>query len=224
MLYVRVQKAESNMVSSLICLLFILSNLNICKCTGEVDIVGRVLMPQQFTDLLGQIRVTLNGGLYTALTTVSGHFSFYDIPSGVYILDVSEPNFAFSQMKLKIDSGNLTKPVTAVEYKFPGAKRRPAEYPLVLVPHTRIGYFEKRQNVSIWKMIFANPTMLMVVFSVAVIVGFPMMLKNIDPEELKEMQKKSVMNNPDMQDPMKAMSKMFGIGGNSSNNNDDDDD
>jgi len=166
------------------------------------------------------IRLSLNGMQYHALTSIDGSFRFYDIPSGIYSLDVLDTRFLYSQLKLKVTAEDST--VTVVEYKYPGAKRNTAEYPIELKPHSRIGYFQKREGFSIWKMIMGNPTMIMMAFMMGMIFFVPQMMKNMDPEQLKEMQEQSMLNQAgvDPNDPMKALMGMFGSGG----KKDDDDD
>ena len=66
-------------------------------------------------------------------------------------------------------------------------------------------------------MIFGNPMALMMLFSIAVVVGMPMMMKNMDPEELKAMQERSALN--PSEDPAALMKKFMGM-----DNKDDEDD
>ena len=57
-----------------------------------------------------------------------------------------------------------------------------------------------------------NPTILMMVFMVAMIVFMPQMMKNMDPEQLEEMKKQSVLNQSgiDPSDPTKALRELWG--------------
>ena len=57
-----------------------------------------------------------------------------------------------------------------------------------------------------------NPTMLMMVFMVGAIVFLPQMMKNMDPEQLEEMKKQSMLNQGSMDpnDPTKALREMWG--------------
>ena len=70
------------------------------------------------------IMVTLNGGEYTSLSRIDGRFTFHDVPTGIYLLDVLSINQVFSQMKLKISAEEEI--IDVVEFKYPGAMRMQA--------------------------------------------------------------------------------------------------
>jgi hypothetical protein len=98
------------------------------------------------------------------------------LPLGVYLLDVQSPLYVFSQLKLKVSRENAT--VNLVEYKFPGAKRVPASYPIVLKAHSRVQYSQPKEGMSIGTFL-RNPMAYMVLFLVGIITLMPMLLKNI---------------------------------------------
>lgn len=185
---------------------------------------------------VGNMELTLNGGERTTMTTISGEFAFYEVPAGVYTLNVNDIEYTFSQLKIKVtfDDANssgdeivgqngggsteITAPkITVIEYKFPGAQKMAGSYPLVLTALVKNNYLPVKEGLNIFKMIFGNPMALMMIFSVAVVVGMPMMMKNIDPEELKAMQERSALN-PN-EDPATLMKKFMGM-----DNKDDEDD
>lgn len=83
---------------------------------GELDIPNG--------ESASNIRVTLNGGEYSALSRIDGKFTFHDVPSGIYLLDVLSIHQVFSQMKLKVAAES--NEVEVVEYKYPGAMRMQA--------------------------------------------------------------------------------------------------
>jgi hypothetical protein len=85
-------------------------------------------------------------------------------------------------MKIKVNAEE--KIVNVVEYKYPGAKKFPAEYPLHLYP---IHYYQERPPFSIIGLITGNPMIVMMVFSLGIMVIFPKLLQGIDPEEMKQM-------------------------------------
>ena len=66
--------------------------------------------------------------------------------------------------------------VKALEYKFPGAPKQPAPYPLELVPLVRMNYFEQRPKVSVLGMLMGNPMMLMMGVMVLGMTLFPKLL------------------------------------------------
>jgi hypothetical protein len=154
----------------------------------------------------------LNGDEFVTVSRIDGNFNFRDIPSGIYLLDVSSINSVFPQFKLKVSAENNT--VHAVEYKYPGSKRIPTTYPLVLTALVPIEYYQHRPPFSIFSL-FKNPMMLMMLFSGCAIYFLPNMLSGIDPEQMKELQGESGG------DPMAAMKKMMGM---TDTTNDEDDD
>lgn len=185
---------------------------------------------------VGNMEVTLNGGERTTMTTISGEFAFYEVPTGVYTLNVNDIEYTFSQLKIKVsfedgnasgdeaiggsvgDNTGITEPkITVIEYKYPGAQKLAGSYPLVLTALVKNNYLPVKEGLNIFKMIFGNPMALMMLFSIAVVVGMPMMMKNMDPEELKAMQERSALN--PSEDPAALMKKFMGM-----DNKDDEDD
>lgn len=83
---------------------------------GELDIPNG--------DSATNIMVTLNGGEYSVLSRMDGRFTFHDIPSGIYLLDVLSINQVFSQMKIKVKAEEES--IDVVEFKYPGAMRMQA--------------------------------------------------------------------------------------------------
>ena len=75
-------------------------------------------------ELASNIQVTLNGGEYTAISRIDGKFTFYDVPTGVYLLDVLSIHHVFSQMKIKVAAEEGV--INVVEFKYPGAMRMQA--------------------------------------------------------------------------------------------------
>jgi hypothetical protein len=64
--------------------------------------------------------------------------------AGIYLLDVLSPIYHFSQLKMKVDEQAGT--VAIVEYKYPGAAKQSAQYPIVLQAHGKPQYFEVRKR------------------------------------------------------------------------------
>lgn len=123
---------------------------------------------------------------------------------GIYLMDVHSVHDMFSQLKIKVNAE--TGVIRVAEYKYPGGKRLTPlpQHPIELTAIAPILYYEQTPPFSIVGMILGNPMMLMVVFSVAVVFGFPMLLSNLSEEELKEMQSSQV-------DPMQGFKSMLGV-------------
>ncbi|PFH54641.1 hypothetical protein AMATHDRAFT_190 [Amanita thiersii Skay4041] len=60
------------------------------------------------------------------------------------------------------------------------------QYPIVLAARQRHGYFLARESFSMFTM-FSNPMMLFMVFGVVMMLATPYLIKNMDPESLKEL-------------------------------------
>ena len=56
----------------------------------------------------------------------------------------------------------------------------------------KLTFFEKREGFN-WSGMLMNPMVLMMGFTLLIMVVFPKMMENMDPEQLKEMQKGGVM-------------------------------
>lgn len=154
----------------------------------------------------------MNGDEFVTVSRIDGSFTFREVPSGIYLLDVSSINSIFPQLKLKISSENST--IHAVEYKYPGSKRLPTTYPLVIIALIPVEYFHHKPPFSIFSL-FKNPMMLMMLVSGCAIFFLPNMLSGIDPEQMKELQGDAGG------DPMASFKKMMGM---ASTTNDDEDD
>jgi len=160
-------------------------------------------------------KVTLNGNEYISMTDINGAFTFYNIPSGIYLLDVQSLYQIYSQFKLKVNAENET--INVVEYKYPGAKRLPAIYPLVITALAPVTYFQQRPPFSIFSILWQNPMIAMMVVMFGMMMLFPKMLEGMDPEKMKEMQAEI----GDAGDPMKNMAKLFGISQDTKKDDDD---
>lgn len=130
---------------------------------------------------LSNIEIVLNGGEYTTLTTVNGEFIFLRVQPGVYSLDVNSVDYTFSSLKLKVSEDMLSSKlnISVIEYKFPGAKKLPAAYPIFLVALTKNFYIPVKEPFSLYKIVVGNPMMLMMLFSVVAVFALPAMMKNM---------------------------------------------
>jgi ER membrane protein complex subunit 7 len=123
------------------------------------------------------------------------------------VLDVYSETYHFPSMKLKVIAENST--VNVLEFKYPGAKKLHAQYPIVFRALTRIQYDLPPPVFSIVGMLMANPMILMMLFSAVMVIAMPILMKNMTPEELAEIQKSSFAAQGD---PMQKLSKLMGGG------------
>jgi hypothetical protein len=168
-----------------------------------LPVEGRIEVPNAGLPVANQ-EITLNGGEYSTLTRVDGSFTFYEIPSGIYLLDVGDIRATYPQMKIKVSAENGT--ITVNEYKYLGAQPVRASYPVVLTAIMPVRYFQTKPPISILGMITGNPMMVMMLFMGGMVMFMPKMMANMSPEELAELKKQSATSG----DPMKELSKLMG--------------
>jgi hypothetical protein len=99
--------------------------------------------------------------------------------------------------------------ITAVEYKYPGAPRLAASYPLTFSPHVKVSYFQKKEPISITKMVMGNPMMILMVVTFGIVVMFPKLL-GMDKDQMKELMEQQKQQGIES-DPTKAFQKLFGM-------------
>jgi hypothetical protein len=155
-------------------LFFITESINVVDITGTIIIHG--------AETLSNTVIALNGNQYTTLTARDGTFTFYDIPSGIYSLDVRNIYYVFSSLKIKVSFKNETSKIDVIEYKYPGAKKSASSYPIVLPALAKNSYFQLRQKFNIVSFIFGNPMVIMMIFSLGMVIVMPIMMKNMDTE------------------------------------------
>ena len=135
------------------------------------------------------------------------------------MLDVLSVDLVFSQYKLKVNAETST--VNVVEYKYQGATRAQAPYPLLLSPHTKLNYFQKKEGFNLYRAVAGNPMMILMVVMGAVVVLFPKLLAGMDKEELEKIMEEQKKAGMDAQDPMKMLQQM--MGGKKKDDSDDED-
>jgi len=69
--------------------------------------------------------------------------------------------------------------VSVVEYKYPGAMRSAAPYPIELVAVLPLTYFQAKPSLSILGMLLGNPMMLIFIVILGVMLMFPNALKEV---------------------------------------------
>ena len=186
--------------------LVILLTMPVMAQEKVAPVEGRVSIPDGKKGKgLASVVVMLNGGEYSTMTRSDGKFTFHDVETGIYLLEVNDIHLAFPQMKVKVDRS--TDSISVVEYKFPGASRTQATHPIELMALTKLKYFHDPPRFSIIGMIMGNPMILLMAFSAGILFLFPKMLANMDPEAMKEFEKAQ-----GEEDPMAAMKKMLGLG------------
>jgi hypothetical protein len=99
--------------------LIVSAGSSVLSVKSKLPIEGELEIPTG--ESASNIEVTLNGGEYRAFSRIDGKFTFHDIPSGIYLLDVLSIHQVFSQMKIKVVAEEEV--ISVVEFKYPGAMR-----------------------------------------------------------------------------------------------------
>jgi hypothetical protein len=99
--------------------LIVSAGSSVLSIKSKLPIEGELEIPTG--ESASNIEVTLNGGEYRAFSRIDGKFTFHDIPSGIYLLDVLSIRQVFSQMKIKVVAEEEV--ISVVEFKYPGAMR-----------------------------------------------------------------------------------------------------
>ncbi|KAG0223348.1 hypothetical protein BGW41_005611 [Actinomortierella wolfii] len=150
-------------------------------------IEGQLLTGGYGQDEIGYIhpltKLQLNRGRFTTTVFADGQFSFSDVPSGEYVLEVKSPQFTFAKVHLYVTTSGE---VHASRYSIGddwASTRDAMPYPLVLRPRKSPTQYlspESRKVVE-W---FSRPYILMASFCVFMMIIMPTLSANLDPETL----------------------------------------
>ncbi|KAF9324433.1 hypothetical protein BG006_000526 [Podila minutissima] len=159
-------------------------------------------------DLSIKTRVVLSGGEYSAMVTKEGRFMFPNVPEGSYLLEVQSPQYIYPTLKVIVTAKESRAAMVT-----PGAdwsnNDNQLQFPLSLTPRGAASFFIPREGFKV-SHLFANPMMLMMGFSVL------MLLSNMDPEAMEEMQGQEVPQMPNFEMPdIAATLAKFSTGGGS---------
>ena len=127
------------------------------------------------------VRVTLNGGAYSAHSRLDGSFALYDVPAGMYLVHVEDREAEYGDVVVDMRVEGKVKVHAADD------PARLLPYPLKMEPRKRLAYFEVVPPFAISSFFSSWSSIMMVVMLLMVIVC-PKILGSIDPETLKEMQ------------------------------------
>lgn len=87
------------------------------------------------------------------------------------------PLYHFSQLKLKVSAENAS--ISVVEYKYHGAPRVPAQYPIVLTAYARMQYEIPKPPFSLIGMIMGNPMIIMMLFTGLLAFAMPKVVRSL---------------------------------------------
>eukprot|EP01105_Mastigella_eilhardi_P018610 TRINITY_DN4321_c0_g1_i1.p1 TRINITY_DN4321_c0_g1~~TRINITY_DN4321_c0_g1_i1.p1 ORF type:complete len:211 (+),score=57.46 TRINITY_DN4321_c0_g1_i1:3-635(+) len=158
--------------------------------SDSLTFAGKITTPDSLSASFVGVRVVLNNALtgerLSSLVKHNGGFTFYDVPVGVYTLEVISSEFWHDPERLEVRPGQKLK------CKFWDEGRSL----LKLVLSERRAYFQVRPGWN-WSSIFKNPLIIMVGFTALMGFGMPKLMASMDPESVKEMQRGQDVVAPD---------------------------
>jgi len=163
-------------------LAFIVASLAlVASASSEImsDVNGRLS-----SDLpLDGVRVVLNGGAYSAIPRQDGSFVIHSVRPGTYLLEVQDVQSIWPMVRLDVSAKAAGKLRALLTHN-----RQPVPFPLPLEPLVaKPVFFEKREGFQ-WSAMLMNPMVIVMGVTLLIMVVFPKMMANMDPEQLKEMQ------------------------------------
>ena len=124
------------------------------------------------------------------------------VAPGAYLLEVLDTQSVWPTVRLEVTATTPAKARALLTHS-----RQPLPFPLPLEPLVaKPTFFEKREGFN-WSGMLMNPMVIMMGVTVLIMVVFPKMMQNMDPEQLKEMQQMQG-GLADMLNPDKAKEKL----------------
>jgi hypothetical protein len=147
------------------------------------------------TEKVPPIKVLLSGddGEQATFTRWDGSFVFRDVSPGRYVVDIPSETYLFSQVGERQPRAMTTKHnaltrllcslqfkldvaedglIRALEYKYPGAPKARADYPLMAESLTTINYFEQREKFNLLGLLM-NPSFLTIIVPIGLLYILP---------------------------------------------------
>ncbi|KAJ7786008.1 hypothetical protein B0H16DRAFT_1670275 [Mycena metata] len=151
-----------------------------------IDVTGKLQWNGECPDIksLGSAKVVLDAGKLNGNVLRDGSFSIPNVPVGTYILSVVSHDHVFDQLRIDVlDSTFEARPYSV------GTPLNPASsiiLPTISLPaRAKHSYFMPVDSFNLLGM-FQNPMMLMLLFGGVMVVSMPYLMKNLDPETMKE--------------------------------------
>ncbi|KAH7659964.1 putative membrane protein [Dioscorea alata] len=149
--------------------------------TGRVKIDGTGTRGFGLPAKLSNAKVILNGGQRVSFIRADGYFSFYNVPAGTHLIEVSAIGYFFSPVRVDISARNPGKVQAAL------TENRRVLHELVLEPLKEEQYYEIREPFSVMSLV-KSPMGLMLGFMLIMLFVMPKMMENMDPEEIRRAQ------------------------------------
>ncbi|XP_057334968.1 ER membrane protein complex subunit 7 [Microplitis mediator] len=126
--------------------------------------------------------VMANGGEYYGFLREDGTFTISNVPSGSYIVEVVNPNYAYEPVRVEINSKGKFRARKVNFIQTSQVIQVP--YPLKMRPVTPFRYFQIREQWRVADFLF-SPMVLMMILPLLLIMLIPKVMN--DPETRKEL-------------------------------------
>lgn len=137
------------------------------------------------SDWLGVTRVLVDGGDYIGYLRSDGSFVVNELPSGSYVVEISNPNYIFESARVDISRKGMVRARRVNYLQF--SDKTSMSYPLDLKDRQKAKYFQTREQWRITDFLM-NPMVLTMVLPLLLIMVLPKLMNAADPEAQKEMQ------------------------------------
>ncbi|XP_046986655.1 ER membrane protein complex subunit 7 homolog isoform X1 [Schistocerca americana] len=173
------------------------------------DIEGKIYPPEAQVLSNWQVvtKVLVNGGEFIGFLKEDGTFTIHNVPSGSYVLEVVNPDYAYEPVRVEINSKGKYR-ARKVNY-IQTSQVIPVTYPLKLKALSRLRYFQAREQWRITDFLF-SPMVLMMVLPLLLIMVLPKMMN--DPETRKEMEQINNLTKYDMPEMSEVLTSFFAGG------------
>lgn len=173
------------------------------------DIEGKIYPPEAQVLSNWQVvtKVLVNGGEFIGFLKEDGTFTIHNVPSGSYVLEVVNPDYAYEPVRVEINSKGKYR-ARKVNY-IQTSQVIPVAYPLKLKALSRLRYFQAREQWRITDFLF-SPMVLMMVLPLLLIMVLPKMMN--DPETRKEMEQINNLTKYDMPEMSEVLTSFFAGG------------
>ncbi|CAM1329454.1 RNF14 (predicted) [Pycnogonum litorale] len=177
------------------------------KIEGKVHAPDHVLLSTPSTnEWLTSTKVLVNGGEHIGFLRADGTFVVNSLPSGSYVVEISNPNFFYEPARVDITSRGKMR-ARKVNYLQNSAVMQ-MSYPLKFRTKGQYKYFQIRETMKVTDFLF-NPMVLMMVMPLLLIMVLPKVMNTEDNEAQREMQQSLQMPKFDIPELSEMMTSWF---------------
>ncbi|PAA66760.1 hypothetical protein BOX15_Mlig026202g2, partial [Macrostomum lignano] len=165
-------------------------------------------------DFLAKTRITVDSGNYLGFIRANRTFIVQHVPSGSFVVEAIHPNYLFEPMRVDVASSGKIR-ARKLNFLQPALVKK-LTYPLRFVSLGRAAYFQQREQLRTLDLLM-NPSVLIMVVPMLILLVMPKLMNTQDPEVRKEMQQQMnfFSNKQNMPDVAETLSNWFGGGGSS---------